>query len=147
MSGFLLIAAGGRPLTLLLLAEHLLDPPGAALRLDAVFPQELLERSGGAECLHADNAARLAHIALPAESGGLLHRHARGDLRRQHARPVRLALILKNIPGRHRNHARADALSGELLVRLDTQADLAPRRDEDHVGFSARRTCHHTGAP
>src|SRR5262249_32108413 len=86
----------GRPLTLLLLAEELLDYLGDALRLEAVFPQELLERGRRAECLHADDAARLAYITLPAESGGLLHRDARGNLGRQHARPVRLALILEN---------------------------------------------------
>src|SRR5262249_38712893 len=98
---FLLIAVGRRPLMFLLLAEQLPHRLGDALRLEAVFSQELLERRRGAECLHADDAARLAYITLPAESGGLLYRHARGDLGRQHARPIRLALILEDIPRWH----------------------------------------------
>ena len=72
----------------------------------------------GAERLHADDAAAPADISLPAESRGLLDRDARRHVGRQHAVPVLLCLVLENIPRRHRDHARADALGEQLLVGL-----------------------------
>ena len=44
--------------------------------------------------------------------------NARFDARRQNAVPVFLRLVLEDVPGRHRNHARADALGDQFLVRL-----------------------------
>src|SRR5262245_62554208 len=115
-----------RPSILLALAEQLLRDLGDALRLESVFSQQLLERGRCAKCLHADDAARPADVAFPAEGRGLLHGDARGDIGRQHAVLVRLQLMLENVPGRHRNHARADALGEEFLVGLYAQVDLAP---------------------
>src|SRR5262249_59012292 len=98
-----------RPSVLLPFAEQLLRDLGDALGLEPVFSQQLLERGRRAKRLHADNAARPADIAFPTERRGLLHGDTRGDVGRQHAVLVRLRLILENIPGGHRDHARADA--------------------------------------
>src|SRR6516162_8315404 len=118
--------AFARPSILLPFAEQLFDDLGDALRLEPVFSQQLLERCRRAECLHADDAARPADVAFPTEGRGLLHGDARVDVGRQHAVLVRLRLMLENVPGRHRNHARPDALGEEFLVGLYAQVDLAP---------------------
>jgi hypothetical protein len=64
---------------------------------------------------------------------GLVHRNARGDVGRQDAVLVRLRLMLENIPGRHRDHERANALREQLLVSVDTETDLA----ENTIGMVA----------
>src|SRR5215472_10396025 len=102
--------AFARPSILLPFAEQLLRHLGDALRLESIFSQQLLERGRCAKCLHADDAAGPADVAFPAEGRGLLHGDARGYVGRQHAVLVRLRLMLENIPRRHGDHARADAL-------------------------------------
>src|SRR5262249_11718131 len=135
-----------RPSILLALAEQLFGDLGDAPGLEPVFSQQLLERGRGAKCIHPDDAAGSADIAFPTEGRSLLHRHARSDVGRQHAVLVRLRLMFENIPGRHRDHARADTLREQLLVGVDTETDLAAGRDEDHFGLSRRRIGEHIGA-
>src|SRR5262249_46829718 len=115
----------GSPSGLLAFAEQFLRDLRQALGLEPIFSQQLLERGGRAEGFHAHNATRCADVAFPAEGRGLLHGEARGYDGRQHAVSVRLRLMFENIPRRHRNHARADALGEEFLVGLYAQADLA----------------------
>ncbi len=96
--------------------------------------------------MHADHASGSADIALPAEGRGLLHRYARRHVGRQHAVLIGFALVLEDVPRGHRDHARADAVREELLVRVDAEADLAARGDQDHVGLAAGRIRQHVGA-
>src|SRR5215831_16802638 len=116
---------GITPSVLPAFAEELLRDLRHTLRLEPVFSQQLLERGRRAKCLHADDAARPADVAFPTEGRGLLDGDARGDVGRQHAVLIRLRLMLENIPGRHGDHARADALREQLLVGVDTETDLA----------------------
>src|SRR5262245_14876290 len=97
----------GSPSVLLALAEQLPDGLGHALGLESEFSLQLLERSRRTECVHANDTAGFpADVALPAESRGLLHRDARRHLGRQHAVLICLRLVLEDVPGRHRDHAR-----------------------------------------
>src|SRR5262249_32049372 len=137
---------GITPSVLPAFAEELLRDLRHTLRLEPVFSQQLLERGRRAERLHTHDATGCADVAFPAEGRRLLHRDARGDVGRQHAVLVRLRLMLENIPGRHRDHARADALRDELLVGVDAEADLAARRDQDQLRLAAGGVGEHVGA-
>src|SRR5262245_48518447 len=55
------------------LGQQLLRGPHHAVRLEAELPLELLERGRGPERLHANDTARLADVALPAQGRRLLH--------------------------------------------------------------------------
>src|SRR5262249_34546436 len=83
------------------------------------------QRRRSAEGAQADDTAGRAHIALPAEGRGLLDRDAGANLRRQDAVAVSLRLPLEDVPGGHRDDARADAVGDKLLMCIDGEADLA----------------------
>src|SRR5262249_17794419 len=113
-------AYGSRPAELCLCScSHL-------VWLETKFPLELLERRRRPERVHADNTARPADVALPPERRGLLHRDARCHLWRQDGILILLRLLFEDVPGRHRDHARPDALSDELLVGLHSETDFTP---------------------
>src|SRR5215510_688790 len=78
--------------------------------LKAELPLQLLERRRGSESVHSDHMAGGANISLPSKCGGLLYRDARLDAGGQHAVTIRAGLLVEDVPGRHRHHARADAL-------------------------------------
>src|SRR5439155_2539134 len=82
---------------------------------------QFLERRRCAERVHRDLRALAPDVALPAERRGLLDRDARGDVRRQHARAVRIVLGLEQLPRRHADDARPHAARDELLVRRYAQ--------------------------
>ena len=82
--------------------------------------------------------------ARPAEA----RRRLDGDLqhvRRQHRLAVLLALLLEELPARHRDDTRRDALLGEQVARLERRRHLGAGRDEHHVGRVDVRE--HVGAP
>src|SRR5215472_15872123 len=93
-----------------LFAEYGLRRLDDAVRLESEFPLQFLERRRRPEGLHADDLARGADVALPPEGRRLLHGDAGRHRRRQHAVPVRLRLALEQIPRRHRDDTRANAL-------------------------------------
>src|SRR4029077_4689385 len=101
--------------------EQFLDFRHHAVGLEAELSLQLLERRRGAERLHADDASAAADVAVPAERGALLDRDPRRHGRQKHAVAVLLRLFIEDLPRRHRDDARADALRGELLVRLDRE--------------------------
>ena len=87
--------------------------------------------------MHADLGARQADIAVPPEGGGLLDRDAGGDVRRQDLVAVGLVLLLEELPRRHRDHARADALGLQRLVGADAELHLAAGRHQDDLRLAA----------
>src|SRR5438874_1295469 len=97
------------------------------------------QRSRGAKGLHADRRPRRADVLMPAEGRGLFDRHPGTHARRQHRVSIFGALMLEELPRRHRHHARRDALGTELLIRLETQRDLAAGRQQQDVGRAAAR--------
>ena len=127
-------------------AQQLLRERDDARGLEAELLLERFQRRRRAERAHADDAARAADVPLPPERGGLLDRDARRHAGRQHAVPILLGLALEDLPRRHRHHARADAFGDQLAVRFGGEAQLAARRDEDHLRIAARRIREHVGA-
>src|SRR5258708_274256 len=65
------------------------------VRRETELDEKILERRGGAECVHADFGAVLAGIAVPAQHRGHFDRDARLDAARQHLFTVRLRLLLE----------------------------------------------------
>src|SRR5579862_7314540 len=98
----------------LFLAQEFLRNGGQAVRLEAEFPLEFLERRRGSEGRHSYYAARRANVALPSKCGSLLDGDARANIRRQDAIPVLPGLMLEDVPGRHGDYARADAFGEQL---------------------------------
>src|SRR5712692_4826434 len=118
-------------------AEQFLRRRRHEVRLEAELSLEFFERCRRPERFHADNAARPANVSFPSESRCLLHRDTRRHLGWQDLILILLCLMLEDIPGRHRDHARADALSAELLVRLHRETDFTPRGDKNHFRVPA----------
>src|SRR5260370_619089 len=88
------------------------------VRLEAELFLELLERRRRAEGLHADDAARLTDVALPSQGGGLFYGDASFHFGRQHPAAVSARLVIDDVPTRHRDHARTDAIGHKRLVGL-----------------------------
>src|SRR5262245_41534310 len=122
---------------MLIPAEQFLRSRHYLVRLEAELSLELLERRRRPERFHTDHVARPANIAFPAESRCLLHRDARRHLRGQDLILILLCLMLEDVPRRHRDHARADTLSDELLVGFYSQTDFTPRGDQNHFRIPA----------
>ena len=85
--------------------------------------------------MHADHTTLLAHITLPSEGRGLLDGHAELHVWRQHAVPILLCLVFKNVPGRHRDHPCSDALLEQPLIGFHNETNLAARSDQDQFGI------------
>src|SRR6516225_7193513 len=98
---------------------------------------ERLQGRGGPKGPHADGVAGAADVSLPAERGRLFDRQPRLHGGWQHAVPILLRLALEDLPRWHRDDARANALGEQLLVRLNGEAQLATRGDEDQLRISA----------
>ena len=88
-------------LRLLFIPQLFLRRGDDAVRVEAELPLEFLERGRGAECLHADDRARFAHVALPTQRRGLLDGDAGFDFAGQNAVSVFARLMIENIPGGH----------------------------------------------
>src|SRR5262245_26026436 len=128
------------------LAQELLGGRSDAVGLEAELLLKRLQRRGSPERPHTDDAAGAADVPLPPERGGLLHGYPRLHAGRQHAVTILLGLPIEDLPRRHRDDARADALGEQLPVSLHGQTELAPRGDEDHFGIAAGRIGEHVGA-
>src|SRR4029077_13671202 len=79
-------------------AEELFRCYHDAVGLEPEFLLQLLQRGGGSERLHADDATRLTNVPLPAERRGLLDPDARPHVGRQYAVPVFLGLVVEDVP-------------------------------------------------
>src|SRR4029450_10392237 len=93
--------------------------------LEAKLPLKFLEGRRGAECFHADDAARWANVAIPSNCGALLDGYACCHFGRQNTIAIFLRLVLENVPGRHGDNARSDAVCEQLFVGLYRQAKFA----------------------
>src|SRR5262245_40210057 len=105
-------------------AQQLFRCRDHSVRLEPKFPLELLEWRRRPKRVHADHAARPADVALPPERRGLLYRDARCHMRWEDGILIVLRLLLEDVPGRHRDHTRPNALSDELLVGLYSKTDF-----------------------
>src|ERR1043166_5815111 len=120
------------PRTILILPKQFLGRRHHLVWFEAKLSLQFFERCRRAKSFHADHAPRPTDVALPAESRGLLHRDARRHLRRQHCILILLWLMLEDVPGWHRHHARPDALGNKLLVGFYSDTHLTARCDENH---------------
>src|SRR5262245_3990165 len=85
-------------LLLSLTPEHFQGSHDDLLRLEAELALQFLERGGLAEGLHADDAAMVADIALPAQRRCLLDGKTQLHGRRQAGLAIRGRLVLKDVP-------------------------------------------------
>src|SRR2546428_13079688 len=115
------------------------------VRFEPELPLQFFERRRSAEGLHADDLTGGANVSFPTKGGGLLHGNARLHIRRENALTVILCLMIENLPGRHRYHARANAFGTQLLMRLNRHTYFAARGDDDDFGISARSIGEHVG--
>jgi len=113
-------------------AEQLPGDGDHAVRLEAELLLQLLERSRGAERRHADNAPRRADVALPpkVEACSMATRASRRAAKRRHGTPESGARRCPRTASRPRG---SECRRHEPLVGLRGQAQLAARRDEDHL--------------
>src|SRR5260370_26899048 len=114
------------------LRQQITHRPYYLVRLETELLLELFERCRGAKGVHPDDTALLADVALPPQSGAMLDRDTSFDVWWQHTVPILLRLVFEDVPGRHRDHASADAFRHQLVVSLHGQTDLAARRDQDY---------------
>src|ERR1043166_2677267 len=113
------------PRTILILPKQFLGRRHHLVWFEAKLSLQFLKRCRRAKSFHADHAPRPADIALPSESRCLLHRDARGHLRRQNFILILLCLMLEYVPRRHRYHARSDSFGNKLLVGFYSKTDFA----------------------
>ena len=104
---------------------------------------EIAGRRRGAEAVHADEAAARAEPAIPAETGGGLHRDARRRTERRLL--VGFCLALEQFPARHGDDRRLHALGAEKIGRCERDLDLRARRQQRDVA-RAHRLAQHIGA-
>src|SRR5205085_11001921 len=101
-------------------------PGRDVLRRVAEVLEDDLPRS---RCAEPVDGHGLVGPALPAKGRGGLDSelgHATGE----HGVPVRLVLLLEQLPARHGHDAGRNARAGELLGRLDAHRGLAAGADE-----------------
>ena len=106
----------------------------AATTFSVVNPNFFCKSLIGADApnrAHSYHDAGRAHILRPAEGGGLLHRDPRFHIRRQNLGFVLVALMLKEIPRRHADHAGFHAFGLQLLVGADAQRNFAAGAHQD----------------
>src|SRR5689334_1100478 len=94
---------------------------------------KLLQRRGRAERLHADARALGPDVTIPPEPARLLHGYASRDVGGNYAVPIRLRLLLEQLPRRHADDAGSHARGAQLLVRLDAQGHLASGPEQQYV--------------
>src|SRR5438874_4013030 len=123
----------------LMQGEQLLRDCDYALRLEAKLLLQFLQRRRSPEGMHANDAALPADIAFPAERGALLYRDSGRYRGRQHTVLIIWRLVLKDIPGWHRDDARPDVLGEQLFVGLHSERNLAARRNQDDLRVAAGR--------
>src|SRR5215470_17857529 len=69
--------------------------------LEPELPLQFLEWRRSPEGMHANDLTGGADVSVPSQSRSLLDSDARRHVRRQHAVPVLLGLLVENLPGRH----------------------------------------------
>src|SRR5581483_4519139 len=116
------------------LSQELLDDGGDVFRSKAELFEEILERGGCTEGVHADGFAFWAHVAFPAEGGSHFDGDSRGDGGGQNTFLVRVILAIEEFPRRHADDADVDALGGELLLGCEAQGEFRAGADEDGFG-------------
>src|SRR5262245_50964655 len=79
-------------------AQLLLCGRNYLVRLEPELPLQFLEWRRSPERAHADHLTGGTEIPLPPQSGGLLDGDARRHVRRQHAVPVLLRLLVEDLP-------------------------------------------------
>src|SRR5262245_20924617 len=91
--------------------------------------------AGGASAVgvHADEAAGLADVVVPALADGGFAGDAGRDFWREDAIAIGFVLLLEELPAGHADNAAGDALAGELLVGGDAERAFAAGADEDHA--------------
>ncbi len=82
----------------------------------------------------------------PAEVRSLLDGNSRFHMRRQNRVPVRLVLVVEQLPGRHADDAGADSLFCELFVSVEAERHFAAGADEDHFRVASGGVGEHVGA-
>jgi len=117
------------------------------LRREAEFRHEILDWGRRAKSVHADHGAADAGVAIPADHRTRLDRHARGDVGRQHAVAIGLILLFEQLPRRHADEARRNAILLERLVNLRAERNLAAGADQDHRWLVCSGISHDIGAP
>src|SRR5215207_140730 len=105
---FTMASASSLPISLA--SEHFQGGRDDLVGLEAELALQLLERCGGAEGLHADDPALVADIALPAQRRCLLDGKPCFHAGQQHFFAIGLRLVLEDVPRRHGDDTRADAL-------------------------------------
>src|SRR5215469_12519288 len=83
--------------------------------------QEIFDRRRRTETVHADVSPLVPCIPFPAEGRSHLHRHTRCDIRWQNTLSVSRILLVEDFLRRHADHARLDAFSLQLFVRINTK--------------------------
>src|SRR6266705_5773371 len=94
---------------------------------------QLLQRRRRAERLHADARTLGPDVTVPPEPARLLHGYPSRNVGRNYAIPIRLRLLLEQLPRRHADDAGPHARGAELLVRLDAQGHLASGSEQQYV--------------
>src|SRR5262249_31539050 len=117
-----------------------------SLRLKTKFPLELLKRGRGSKHSHADDAAEWPDVTLPAKGRCLLDRDTQFHRRRQHAVTILKSLVIKDVPRRHRNNARPNALQKQRFVCIYSQTDFTARCDQNDLRVPSRRIGKHISA-
>ena len=117
--------------------------------LSTVKPYSRITTSPGAEAPKRSTpitSPRSADVAMPTLRHAGLDREPRADRRRQHRVAVLPRLGLEQLPARHRDDARLDALLQQLLPRRHDQRDFRAGGDQDQIGLAARRIGQDVGA-
>src|SRR4029077_20494260 len=114
-------------------SEYLHSSRGDPLGLETELALQFLERRRGAEGLHADDATGGTNIAGPTQHRPLLDGDARLHAGQQYLIPIRLRLLLENVPGWHRDDAGSNSLSRQCFVAMNDQSHLASGSNEDDL--------------
>src|ERR1700730_623126 len=114
-------------------------------RGESEFCEQILEWRRRAECGPAHPRARGADVAIPADHRTHFHGYARLDVGWENAIAVGLTLLLEELPRRHADHARRNAVPPEFLIGVDAECDLAAGADQDHRGPAVRDVSENIG--
>ena len=99
---------------------------------------------GGAETLHADEAAFIADIFFPALANAGFDRNAWCGAENRSA--VIFALFVKNPPARHGNHRSADAVFLQLRAGIEGDGNFGTGRQQREIAFAALGLSQYIGA-
>src|SRR4051794_146350 len=115
------------------LAQERLGARDDVLRGEAELLEDRRPRRRSAETLERDDVSILPDPFPPAEPDAGLDGEASLDVRREHGVAVLDGLFLEELPARHRDDPRGDALLLQLLRRLEGDPDLRARGHDDQL--------------